>query len=261
MSAAPALRELQRGFADAVYGRGGDAARWVAGAGLASAARLRIYANAIASTQIDTLRGTYPAVRALVGEDFFEAAAARYRLQHPSTRGNLQAFGGAFADFLATMPEAAALAYLPDVARLEWLRQEAALAAAATALDPATLAAALNDASPLQLTLHPSLRLLASAHPLLTIWRYAIAPGDGRLQLDGHGEQVVLWRDGGDVALAAADAASYACIAALAAGRDLDAAQTAALACDTDFDLAACLRSLIAQGLVVAFTQTGERST
>ncbi len=259
MSAAPALRELQRGFADAVLSRGGDAVHWVAGAGLSPSARLQVYANAIAGTQIDTLRGTYPAVRALVGEDFFEAAAARYRLQHPSTRGNLQAFGGAFADFLATMPEAAALAYLPDVARLEWLRQEAALAAAATALDPATLAAALDDASPLRLVLHPSLRLLASAHPLLTIWRYAIAPGDGRLQLDGRGERVALWRDGGAVAMAALDAASHACIAALAVGCDLDAAHAEGLAADAHFDLAACLRSLLDQSLIVAFTHTGER--
>ena len=256
MPAAPALCELQRGFADAVLGRGDSAARWVVGAGLAPAARLQVYANAIAGTQIDTLRGTYPAVLALVGAEFFEAVAARYRLHHPSTRGNLQAFGAAFADCLAAMPEAAALAYLPDVARLEWLRQEAALAAEAIALDPAALAAALDDTAPLQLALHPSLRLQASAHPVLTIWRYATSPAGERLQLDGRGEQVVLWRDGGDVVLAATDAASYACIAALAAGRDLDTAQAEALAADADFDLASCLQSLIAQGLVVAFTQT-----
>lgn len=260
MPAAPALRELQRGFADAMLGRGDAAARWVAGAGLAPAARLRVYANAITGTQTETLRVTYPAVRALVGEDFFEVAAARYRLQHPSTRGNLQAFGDTFAEFLAAMPEAAALAYLPDVARLEWLRQECALAADAAPIDPAALAAPGGD-GPLRLVLHPSLRLLASAHPLLTIWRYAIAPEGGRLQLDGRGEQVVLWRDGGNVALAAMDTASYACVAALAAGRDLDAAHAEALAADADFDLATCLHSLIAQGLVVAFTQTGEHST
>lgn len=258
MSAAPVLRELQRGFADAVSGRGGDAARWVTGAGLAPAARLQVYAHAIASTQIDTLRGAYPAVLALVGAEFFETAAARYRLRHPSTRGNLQAFGGAFADFLAAMPEVAALAYLPDVARLEWLRQEAALAADAAPLDPAALLAALDAPASLQLVLHPSLRLLASAHPVLTIWRYATSPESERLQLDGRGEQVALWRDGGDVALAATDAASHACIAALAAGRDLDAAHAEALACDADFDLAACLQSLITQGLVVALTPAGE---
>ena len=257
MSAAPALRELQRGFADAVLGRGDDAARWVVGAGLAPAARLQVYANTSAGTQIDALRGTYPAVLALVGEDFFEAAAARYRLLHPSTHGNLQDFGGAFADFLAAMPEAAALAYLPDVAHLEWLRQEAALAADATPLD-AVAPVALDAGGPVRLILHPSLRLLASAYPVLTIWRYATASASGRLQLEGRGEQVVLWRDGSDVALAATDAASHACIAALAGGRDLDAAHADALAADAHFDLAACLRSLIAQGLVVAFTQTGE---
>ena len=259
MSPAPALRELQRGFAEAVLGRGGDAVHWVVGAGLPPSARLRVYANAIADTQIDTLRGTYPAVLALVGAEFFEAAAARYRLRHPSTRGNLQTFGGAFADFLAALPEAAALAYLPDVARLEWLRQEAALAADAAPLDPVALATALDDASPLQLALCPSLRLLASAHPVLTIWRYATSPESERLQLDGRGERVALWRDGGAVAMAALDAASHACIAALAVGCDLDAAHAEGLAADAHFDLVACLRSLLDQGLIVAFTPTGER--
>ena len=259
MSAAPPLRELQRGFADAMLGRSAAAAHWVTGAGLPPSARLQVYANAIASTQIETLRATYPAVLALVGEDFFAAAATRYRLQHPSTRGNLQAFGGAFADFLAAMPEAATLAYLPDVARLEWLRQEAALAADAAPLDPAAQAAALDAASPLQLVLHPSLRLLACAHPVLTIWRYATSPESGRLQLDGRGEQVVLWRDGGAVAMAALDAASHACIAALAVGCDLDAAHAEGLAADAHFELAACLRSLLDQGLIVAFTHTVER--
>ncbi|MBQ4855798.1 putative DNA-binding domain-containing protein [Rhodanobacter sp. B2A1Ga4] len=248
MVTAPTLLELQRGFANAVLDRGSDFAQWVVSAGLAPAARLQVYGNAIASTQIETLRATYPAVRALVGEDFFEATAMRYRLHHPSTRGNLQAFGGAFAAFLATMPEAAAFAYLPDVAHLEWLRQQSALAAEASPLAPATL----DDTPPLPWQLHPSVRLLASAHPVLTIWRYATAPEDERLQLDGRGEQVVLWRDGGEVAMTVLDAASFACIAALIDTRDLEAAHAAARAIDGAFDLAVCLRSLLEHQLIAA---------
>lgn len=250
MPAVPTLLELQRGFADAMLDRGGggDVAQWVVGAGLTPAARLQVYCNAIASTQIETLRTTYPAVRALVGEAFFEAAATRYRLRHPSTHGNLQAFGDAFAAFLATMPEAAALTYLPDVAQLEWLRQQSALAAEASPLDPATL----DETISLPMRLHPSLRLLTSAHPVLTIWRYTNAPEGERLQLDGHGEQVALWRDGSEVAMADLDPASFACIAALIDERDLVVAHAAALASDGKFDLVACLHTLLAHRLVVA---------
>ncbi len=248
MVTAPTLLELQRGFANAVLDRGGNLAQWVVGAGLTPAARLQVYSNAIASTQIETLRTTYPAVRALVGEAFFEAAATRYRLRHPSTHGNLQAFGGAFAAFLATMPEAAALTYLPDVAQLEWLRQQSALAAEASPLAPATL----DDTPSLLWRLHPSVRLLASAHPVLTIWRFATAPEGERLQLDGRGEQVALWRDGSEVAMAMLDAASFSCIATLIDTCDLNAPHAAALAIDATFDLAACLRSLLTHQLIIA---------
>ncbi|EIL96002.1 hypothetical protein UU5_08590, partial [Rhodanobacter sp. 115] len=53
MVTAPTLLELQRGFADAMLDRGGDLAQWVVGAALTPAARLQVYSNAIASTQIE----------------------------------------------------------------------------------------------------------------------------------------------------------------------------------------------------------------
>lgn len=251
MTALPSLLELQRGFADALFGRGEAVERWVVGAGLAPAARLQIYRNAVAATQIDALRASYPAVLALVGADFFEAAAARFRLWQPSASGNLQDFGEGFAEFLAVMPEAHALAYLADVARLDWLRQEAALATDAAPLDAQGLMTTLAaNPARLWLGLHPSLRLLASEHAVLTVWRYSQAPTSEGLRLDGLGERVAIWRAGQDVAMAALDTASFAFVAALAEHCDLDSAHARALATDSDFDLTACLRSLIAQELI-----------
>ncbi|EIL96228.1 hypothetical protein UU5_07638, partial [Rhodanobacter sp. 115] len=122
-----------------------------------------------------------------------------------------------------------------------------ALAAEASPLAPATL----DDTLSLPVRLHPSLHLLTSAHPVLTIWRYATAPEGARLQLDGRGEQVALWRDGNEVAMAALDAASFTCIATLIDTRDLETAHVAALAIDATFDLAVCLRSLLTHQLIV----------
>lgn len=255
MTALPSLLELQRGFADALFGRSDAAVRWVVGAGLAPAARLQIYRNAVAATQIEALRSSYPAVLALVGEDFFDAAAARFRLWQPSAGGNLQDFGEGFAEFLAVMPEANALAYLTDVARLDWLRQTSALAADAEPLDAHGLMATLaTNPARLWLRLHPSARLLASDHAVLTIWRYSQAPAPESLRLDGCGERVLVWRAGQDVAMAALDVASYTFVAALAERFDLDSAQAQASAVDRDFDLTTCLRSLIAQELISAYT-------
>jgi hypothetical protein len=254
MNALPSLRELQRGVADALFGRGDAVERWIVGAGLESAARLRIYRNAVASTQIEALRTSYPAVLALVGAEFFEATAARFRLAHPSTSGNLQAFGDAFGEYLASLPEARSLDYLADVARLEWLRQESALAADAAPLDGNALMSALaTDPERLWLSLHPSVRLLSSSHPVQTIWLFAHAPTADGLRLDSVGEQGVVWRVGQDVAVATLHRASFAMVAALADGQDLDSAHRLALAADADFDLAECLRSLIAQEIFSDF--------
>ena len=107
-----------------------------------------------------------------------------------------------------------------------------------------------NTGASLRIGLHPSIRLLASAHPILTIWRYAIQPTSEPLVLDGEGEHVVLWRQDGEVAMAAVDPASFVCIASLAHGDTLDAAHAAALARDPAFDLAACLASLFRQALI-----------
>ena len=251
MRAAPTLLEVQQAFVAAVQGRDGRVAQWIVAGGLKPEARVQVYANAIASTQIATLRATYPAVAALVGEDFFEAAVLRYRLAHPSACGNLQAFGGDFPVFLERMPETAALAYLGDVARLEWLRQESALAASATPMAMAALQSALQATIMPRLRLHPSLRLLASPFPVLTIWRYATEPTGERLQLPLEGEEVALWRDGGDVAMAQLDATGYVFLMAMSEGRRLDVAYLRALTTDAGFNMVDCLQSLIEQGLIV----------
>lgn len=254
MRAAPALPEWQRQFLDALYGADAAGLRAaILGNGLESDARLRIYRHSGEAIHTGTLRITYPAVLALVGEDYFDQSVRGYRRVHPSQSGNLQMFGARFAEYLETLPDLRAFAYLPDVARLEWLRQASALAADAESAAPDTFADGLaNAGESLRIGLHPSVRLLASAHPILTIWRYAIQPTSERLVLDGEGEHVVLWREDGAVVIAAVDPASFACISSLVRGDTLNAAYTAAQACDSAFDLAACVDSLCQQNLIVA---------
>lgn len=258
MPAAPRLRELQQGFADAVLGHGDGVAAWVDGAGLDPSARLRVYRHAVAATFTATLRDSYPTVYALVGEVFFDLLAARYRQQHPSTCGNLQEFGNALADFVASMAEVQTLPYLPDVARLDWLRQCAALAPDAAPVDRAMSAAAATLAPDrLRMKLHPSLQRLRSDHAVLTIWQWCQAQDGKALRLDGSGEYVLLWRDGGQVAMAAVDPATFRCIEMLVDGGTVASAYREARELDNDFDLEPCLRDLFAQGLIVAFIDQG----
>lgn len=254
MSTACSLRELQDRFLAALYdGDSAAAAALVEGSGLDAEARVRVYRNSGTLTHTDTLRTTYPAVLALVGEDFFESAAMQYRRAHPSHSGNLQDFGSRFAGFLELLPGAQTLAYLPDVARLEWLRQEVALAIDIPLIDTAGLQEFyISSRGALRLELDPSVRLFASRHAVLTVWHYAMRADGERLQLPIEGEHILLWRSGTEVAMAAIDAASFICIAALLQGATIDAAHSDALAHDPHFDVAACIGSLLEETLVTA---------
>lgn len=256
MLAVPTLLELQRRFIAALYGAGDTGlAGTIADNGLESNARLRIYRRSGIQIHTEALRETYPAVLALVGEAFFDQAATRYRGLYPSRSGNLQVFGAHFGDFLDTLPELRELPYLGDVARLEWQRQAVVLAGEAEPLSPDAFDRALAKVEgAVRIALHPSVRLLTSPHPILSVWRYTQQPTAGRLTLAETGDHILLWRSDGQVAMALIDVASHACIAALAHGLTLDAAHAAACACDVAFDLAACIASVVTQGLVIAIT-------
>lgn len=242
MHAAPALLETQLRFLAALYddAEAGPLAS-IAGNGLDPAARLRVYRHACNEIHAGALRTTYPAVLALVGEAFFAQAARGYRAAYPSRAGNLQCFGRHFAGYLASLPAVHAVPYVPDVARLEWLRQESALAA-----DRHESSVARGVA------LHPAVRLLESRFPVLTIWRYAVRPTTDRLDPGDAGERVVLWREDDQVAMAALDPASFACVAALREHGAPDVACTAGRAQDPGFDFSACIASLAGHGLLAA---------
>lgn len=254
MPTAPALLDLQRSFIAALYGEDApDLAGKIAGNGLPPSSRLQIYRNSSEQIHVDALRTSYPAILALVGEDFFEQAAAGYRRASASRSGNLHEFGAHFAEFLEQLPQTAHLPYLGDVARLEWRRQLSALSAEANPLSPVEFERALNDlVGPARIVLHPSLQLFSSTHPALAIWMYAINPDQERFELPSDGENIVLWRTDGEVAMASVDAASHACIEALVRGLDLNAAHVIAHAHDADFDFIACIMGLLARNLVVA---------
>lgn len=254
MHAAIALPELQRRFLAALYD---DATpgplQMIAGNGLEPSARLRVYRRSCSEIQTAALRAAYPAVLALVGAAFFEQTVRGYRHAHPSGSGNLQELGANFADHLQSLAALAGFPYVSDVARLEWCRQLSALAADAEPVAADAVTQQLERAAGfVRIDLHPSVHTVDSQHPVLTVWRYATNPTPAGLQLTTAGEQVVLWREDGEIAMATPDAASFACIDALWLGQSPEHACTAALAIDPAFDWSACVASLAGHGLITA---------
>lgn len=252
MPAPPKLSELQAQFARAmVDGAAPSLLPWIAARGIDPAARLRIYRHAILATQVASLVATFPAVERMLGADCFDGWATRYAAWQGSRSGNLQNLGDDFADYLQRQPELAGLAWLGDLARLDWLRQCTILAADADALDASSLHAALQvagDDPALQLL--PCVHALAAGFPVLDLWHYCESPETLQVDLAGDAQGVLLWREHGQVAMLACAPATVALVTALRHGKRASAAVEAARARDAHAALDALLGPLLTHALI-----------
>lgn len=219
-------------------------------------ARLAIYHGAVRANWARALAAAYPVVRRLVGEAFFDAAAAAYGMAYPSRSGDLDAFGDRFAGFLAAYGPAASLAYLPDVARLEWAVHESACAADVPPFDFAELERVPADRhGAVRLRLHPAVRLLESAHPVVAIWE-ANQPGrDGTPARVEGADRVLVARHDYDCLPRALARAQWALLDGLARGFTLDEA-CSALGGEAG-QLQPLLVALAGEGVVCGFDAPG----
>lgn len=166
------LADLQRDFSAALR----DAERPVPGAVLPVGAGLGargfdVYRNNVAVSLIEALEAAFPAVRKLVGEEFFKALARAFIAKQPPRSPVLLLYGQGFGDFLQDFPPVRELPYLVDVARLEWARLHAYHAADAETLEIGCLSALPEeDLGGLRFSLHPSLVLVRSRWPVVSLW-------------------------------------------------------------------------------------------
>jgi len=254
----PALREVQAAVRRALLdGDDAEAAAMVSGDGIAPAARLSVYRHHVLTTLTAALKTTYPVVCRLVDERFFDYAADAFIRSRPPSAPCLFEYGGDFPDFLAAFEPCRRLAYLPDVARLDWALNAAAHAEDATPLDLERLRAIPPEAYPrLVFRFEPAFRLLSSPWPIDRIWAVHQPGADPDSTADlGAGTVALEVRGaGGDPVFRSLDAATYAFRRALVEGRCLEAATTDAFAADPDFDLTTAVLSLLADRVVTDVT-------
>ncbi len=254
----PALRELQAAIGAAMLG--GDAraaAQEIEPDGLAPEARLEIYRHHVLTTLTSALEATFPVVCRLVDRRFFAYAADTYLRAHPPTRPCLFEYGDTFPDFLAAFPPCRDLAYLPDVARLEWAMSAALHAPDVDAMDPACLAdVAAEDMPRLTFAVDPSVSFLDSPWPVDRIWR-ANQDEDGAsshpVDLASGGVRLEVRRAGDVATVRALAAADHALRMTLARGGTLEDAAAAALGVDPHFELTAALHAMLGERIFTSF--------
>lgn len=244
-------------------GQPGALAGWTRAPARATVARgLAVYTANAAVNAERALGARYPTVQAMLGDETFAPMARAFWRQSPPVRGDLAQWGDALPDFLADAEQLAELPYLADVARLD---DAVARAEGAADMEPdlATLMR-LSDTAPERLVLRPSpgLALVASGHPIVTVWRahhdaqqtaQADPFAEARAALaDQRAETALVWRQGWVVRVAEVDAPTAEFLR-----RALLQAQPLAEALDVPgFDFEKWLAPAVADGLLVRLDVT-----
>jgi hypothetical protein len=220
--------------------------------------RLAVHRNTVLSSLVDALADTFPVTRELVGTDFFRAMAAVFVRESPPRSPLLFLHGADFPAFIERFEPAAHLAYLADVARLEFARLEAFHAADAAPVPREELQAALRgaaDVGEVRLRPQPSLRLVDSPFPVVSIW--AAHQGEWTLEeidLD-RAEAALVLRPRLDVLVVPCDMGTLRFARAMQAGM---AFGDCAAAAGTARELSATLSLLLANEAVAGIaTSTG----
>ena len=246
----PSLYEVQADFAAALLDPTAPVPDGVVGPDRRPAPRrFAVYRNNVTSAFVNAMAGSFPATRRIVGEDFFRAMARAYVLAEPPTSPVLLDYGTTFPDFIAGFGSAASLRYLPDVARIEYAWREAYHADDAAALPPTALAGIPDDELPgLSFAMHPSLRLVRSRWPALTVWRMNASDVPTTPVDFSVAEDALIVRPDAEVEVRKVPPGGYAFVTALAEGWTLLSAAETAQAADERFDLAGNIAGLLAAG-------------
>lgn len=251
------LRDRQSEFAAALLDPTRSAPSGLLGPdGRQSARRFSVYRNNVIVGLIDALRGNYPAICRLVGEEFFLAMAKVYVKQHPPESPVLLSYGAGFAEFLESFEPVMDLPYLPDVARMEYAWVESYHAEETDSLSVSTLESIASEDLPrLRFHFHPSARLISSPYPALTIWRMNlgdIEPAEITLAAC-EAEEVLIVRPESHVEVRGLLHSHSLWIQQLMRGETVLSATASVLECVPDFDPAIALALLMEANALKSF--------
>jgi putative DNA-binding protein len=214
--------------------------------------RFAVHRNNVVVGLIDALGERFPVVCRLVGDEFFRAMARVYATTRPPASPLMMLYGGTFPEFIDAFAPAAALPYLGDIARLELARGRAYHAADAvpggrqifTGLPAEKL-------GHLRVLLHPSASIVASAHPIVSIWKVNSDPDHAVPIAPWAAEAALVARPYADVEVHRLPPGTAAFLSCLSRHGAMAEAVEAGAAASAKFDLVECLALLIATNVVI----------
>jgi hypothetical protein len=256
------LRDLQRGFAEAIFSQDAPIPATVRKAsGKACLSRFGVYRNNVVASLIGAIGSRYPACRAILWPETFDGAARLYIMSEPPRSPVMLHYGDSFPSFLRRIGDGAATDYAADLAELETARVRAYHAADAEPLQIEAFRRLREDAWPgLRMRLHPSATLLQSRFPIVSAWEAAIRGANGE-DVAWRPEAALIARPGNDVEVRMLPPGGFAFFTALGQGQTVAEAAERAAQVDPAFDLAACLGVLMSSGVVIGVQPEGVEPT
>lgn len=211
--------------------------------------RYDVYRNNVVVSLTEALTSAYPVIKAIVGDEFFNAMAGVHVRTHPPKSPLMIYYGEDFPSFLTRFPPASHLGYLPDVARVELSRRQAYHSADVFPCPPEKLTKLdgnrIYDA---RLVLHPSIKIVRSRYPVYSIWRYNST--DDKSPIGEAREITMISRPSDEVIMQNPGVGTAMFIESLMTD-PLGVAMDKAKAAQADFDLAGNLTELLSAGLLV----------
>jgi hypothetical protein len=217
-------------------------------------ARADFHEAGIGAFLVRALAARYPVLRRLIGDDSFLDVARRFVANEPLRLPLVQHFGETFPQYLRSLGKAASFEYVADIAELEAARARAYYSVDTRPLDVRAFSllstACFNEYG---LILHPSVALVASRFPIVTIWRANQTDAGGGILDQWRPEAALIARPFLDVDVLLLPAGGYAFMNALLSGWTIGAAAASARNDDPEFELDASLTILAEANIVVGF--------
>lgn len=214
-----------------------------------------VYRNGYLRTCVDALGANFPTVKSIVGDDFFKGLALEYVRLHPPTRTTLAGYGQEFPLFLLNSRGSHGLAYLADIAALDYAWLECYFDAeheSLTAGDIDDYVAHGRDITELAVHLSAGVRLVTTGYRITDIWVEIRATGKLERVFSAAAApgNVLVWREDDVISIRSLCEAEFVFLDTLRAGSSLGAAAEAALALDDGFDVAAHFADLLQHGIL-----------
>jgi hypothetical protein len=174
---------------------------------ISSLERFHVHRQTVFQNLVNSLRITFPGVWKLIGGECAEGVALAYshEMSNLPVMSTLEGFGHNFPEFLAKFESTRSLEYLPDFAKLEWLRSLSYNAASSEEVDPDCLMEISQEViETTHFKFNPSVFFIKSVFPLEKIQELLDNPKSKGLNLKEvdssymvicriKGEVITLW--------------------------------------------------------------------